>query len=739
ISESSLLEKTAALRQSNWNEQSKQGLTTVPVGDFSLYDHILDVSTTFGAIPSRYQGLDMTDLERYFAMGRGLQRNATETRKAVDVPACEMKKFFDSNYHYIVPELGPESKFSVANSRLVDQFKEAKANGFKARPTIFGPISYLLLAKAESGAPDNFKPINLLEQLVTAYAELFVQLKNEGAEWIQVDEPALVTDQTSELAAEFKKTYEKLSKIGPKVLLATYYGSIDSNISFVKDLPIQALHIDLVRGKHQLDKIVSSVQSSDIILSLGLVDGRNIWKTDIKEAISIARKVVASLGLNRIIINSTSSLLHTPHTLKTEKTLDSKVVNWLSFAVEKCQEISVIARGIVDESSVVEQLSANESAIQSRRLYSQTGNTVVRERVKNVTPDMYNRKSPFNVRQAAQREKLNFPKFPTTTIGSFPQTTEIRVARKNFVSGEINEQQYEEFLKKEIAGVVAFQERIGLDMFVHGEPERNDMVQYFGEQLEGIVFTTAGWVQSFGTRYVRPPIIVGDVSRPNPMTVKWSVYAQSLTSKPMKGMITGPVTILNWSFPREDVPKEVSSRQLALALRDEVLDLEKAGITAIQVDEPAIREGLPLKREEWSAYLTWAVDSFRLTTAGVSDSTQIHSHFCYSDFGDMMNSIQDLDADVITIENSKSDAKLLKVFDHVKYKNEIGPGLFDIHSPRVPSVDEMSDRLKSLVEHLPKDNIWVNPDCGLKTRGWKECEEQLANLVTVAKKARTSL
>ncbi|KAJ3119073.1 methionine-synthesizing 5- methyltetrahydropteroyltriglutamate--homocysteine methyltransferase [Nowakowskiella sp. JEL0407] len=741
ISESDLLALAKQIRLTHWTAQSERGVDVLPVGDFSLYDHILDMSTTFGVIPKRYQNLDLNDVELYFAMGRGLQRSSENgTRAAVDVPACEMKKFFDSNYHYIVPELGPSTEFTLNASSLIEQFEEVKAAGFSSRVVVFGPISYLMLSKPERDVDPNFNPLSLLDKLVSAYQSLFQKLADVGAEWIQVDEPYLVTDSARGLSSEYQRAFTALSAVGPNILLATYYGSIDATaLSFVNQLPIQGLHIDLERGLGQLEDVLTAVKNKEIILSLGLVDGRNIWKADLAKAIKTAQHVVSVIGNNRVIINTTSSLLHTPHTLAAETKLDAQVKDWFSFALEKCAEVSIIAKALSNPDSVALSLEKNITSIESRRKYCSTGNVDVRKRVDSVTSDMYVRKSSFEVRQTLQREKLKLLPFPTTTIGSFPQTKEIRIARKKYTSGEITEEQYDEFLKDEIRRAVEFQERVGFDMFVHGEPERNDMVQYFGEQLEGFVFTTSGWVQSFGTRYVRPPIIVGDVSRPSPMTVKWSKYAQSITKAPMKGMLTGPVTILNWSFPREDVSKEVSSRQLALALRDEVLDLERAGIAAIQVDEPAIREGLPLKKSEWATYLTWAVASFRLATAGVQDTTQIHSHFCYSDFNDMMDSIQKLDADVITIENSKSDAKLLKVFDQVKYANEIGPGLFDIHSPRVPSVEEMYDRLVAISHHLPKENLWVNPDCGLKTRGWKECEEQCSNLVEVARRARKYL
>jgi 5-methyltetrahydropteroyltriglutamate--homocysteine methyltransferase len=545
-------------------------------------------------------------------------------------------------------------------------------------------------------------------------------------------------DSSENLEKEYVTAYAELAPVAPKIVLTTYYGRLDSNVNYVSKLPVAALHIDLDRAPGQLDEVLAAVKPTNLILSLGLVSGRNVWKNDFSASIKVAQKAIDALDKDRIIIATSSSLLHTPVTLASEKKLSAEQKDWFSFALEKAAEVAVIASvlsGSQDE-KVAAALEANKASISKRREFETTSDDAVRKRVAAITPDMFNRKSPFAVRQEIQKKKLNLPKFPTTTIGSFPQTKEIRAARAKLGKGELTNAQYEEFIKKEIDHVVRFQEDIGLDLLVHGEPERNDMVQYFGELFNGFVFTQNGWVQSYGSRYVRPPIIVSDVSRSGPMTVTWSTYAQSVTKRPMKGMLTGPVTILNWSFPRADVSRELQTRQLALALRDEVIDLEKAGISAVQVDEPALREGLPLRRADWEGYLKWAVESFKLATAGVTDALQTHSHFCYSDFNDIFPSIQALDADVISIEASKSDWKLLGAFKQYGYSAQIGPGVYDIHSPRIPSEQEIKDRLKGIIEALPANLLFVNPDCGLKTRGWTETEASLKNLVAAARWAR---
>lgn len=732
ISADDLTKAAADVKKASWTGVKAAKVDLIPSGEFSLYDHVLDHSAAFNVIPKRYLGHDLSTLDIYFAMGRGRQSGD------VDVPACEMKKWFDSNYHYVVPELSESVDFKLNFNKAVEEYNEAKALGITTRPVVLGPITYLWLGKAAKDAAPDFTPISLLPKILPLYKQLLTELKAAGAEWVQVDEPVLALDAGLQFENQFNTAYTELSPVAPKILLTTYFNRLDANLNFVAKLPVAGLHIDLDRAPAQLEPTIAAIKSTSIVLSLGLVSGRNIWKTDLSAAIKAGQTAVDGLGGDRVIVATSSSLLHTPVTLASEKKLTPEQKDWFSFALEKASEVHVIAAILSgsQDSAVSEALEANRVSIAKRREFEHTSNDAVRKRVAAITPDMLQRKSPFAVRQELQKTKLKLPKFPTTTIGSFPQTKEIRTARAKYTKGEITEEEYETFIKKEIDYVVAFQEKIGLDLLVHGEPERNDMVQYFGEQFDGFVFTQNAWVQSYGSRYVRPPIIVSDVSRPHPITVKWSSYAQSVAKKPMKGMLTGPVTILNWSFPRADVTRELQSKQLALALRDEVVDLEKAGIQAIQVDEPAIREGLPLRRADWDHYLTWAVDSFRLATSGVTDATQTHSHFCYSDFDDIFPSIQRLDADVISIEASKSDMKLLKTFQHYGYSNQIGPGVYDIHSPRVPGGEEIQKRLADMLVYLQEPLLFVNPDCGLKTRGWKETEASLINLVNAAKWAR---
>ncbi|KZV77198.1 cobalamin-independent methionine synthase [Peniophora sp. CONT] len=733
LSADELTNAAADVRKGNWQALKGKGVDFVPSGEFSLYDHVLDHSAAFNVVPKRYVNQGLSPLDVYFAMGRGRQADG------VDVPASEMKKWFDSNYHFVVPEFSDETDFQLKFNKAVEEYNDAKAAGVETRPVILGPVSFLTLGKAAKEAKPGFQPISLLPKLLPIYKQLLTDLKAAGAQWVQIDEPILVLDSAANLEKEFATAYAELSPVAPKIMLATYFNRLDSNLKFVAKLPIAGLHIDLDRAPEQLDATIEAVKPTEIVLSLGVVSGRNIWKTDFEAALKLGKKAVDALGQDRVVVATSSSLLHTPVTLESEKKLTAEQKDWFSFALEKAAEVSTIAKALSgsQDSAVSKALEENKTSITKRRDFERNSDDAVRKRVAAITPEQLERQSPFATRQEVQKQKLNLPKFPTTTIGSFPQTKEIRQARAKFGKKEITEQEYEDFLKKEIESVVRFQEKTGLDLLVHGEPERNDMVQYFGEQLNGFVFTQNGWVQSYGSRYVRPPIIVSDVSRPGPITVKWSSYAQSVTEKPMKGMLTGPVTILNWSFPRADVSRELQSKQLALALRDEVVDLEKAGIKAIQVDEPAIREGLPLRRSDWDAYLKWAVDSFKLSTAGVTDALQTHSHFCYSDFDDIFPSIQRLDADVISIEASKSDMKLLKTFKQYGYSNQIGPGVYDIHSPRVPGEQEIKDRVAAMLQILPESLLFINPDCGLKTRGWKETESSLQNVVAAARWARS--
>lgn len=648
-----------------------------------------------------------------------------------------MVKWFDSNYHYVKPTLQENQTFKLkADPKPVVEYLEAKEAGIETRPVILGPVSFLALAKADRG--QKVDPVTLLQKLLPVYEELLQKLKGAGAESVQIDEPVLVFDLSPTTKAAFKPAYEKLTSLGgniPNLVLATYFGDIVHNIDVLSSIQnLYAIHVDLVRNPEQLETVLTALGSKQL-LSVGVADGRNIWKTDLKRAIETVEKAVQKLGKDRVIVASSSSLLHTPHTLASEKKLEPDVKEWFSFAVEKAQELAIIAKAVTEgPASVREALEANAKSIQARASSKRTNDPKVKDRQSKVTDEMFNRKSAFPVRIAQQQEKLKLPLFPTTTIGSFPQTKEIRISRNRFTKGEIAEEEYEKFIEKEIQEVVKIQEELELDVYVHGEPERNDMVQYFGERLTGYVFTTHAWVQSYGSRCVRPPIVVGDISRPKAMTVKESKYAASISKKPMKGMLTGPITCLRWSFPRDDVHQSVQAEQLALALRDEVIDLEAAGIYVIQVDEPALREGLPLRAGlERENYLSWAVKSFRLATAGVEDSTQIHSHFCYSEFQDFFHAIAALDADVLSIENSKSDAKLLQVFVDEAYPRHIGPGVYDIHSPRIPSEQEIKDRIDEMLQYLKPDQLWVDPDCGLKTRQWKETKAALTNMVNAAK------
>ena len=648
-----------------------------------------------------------------------------------------MVKWFDSNYHYVKPTLQDNQTFKLkSDPKPVVEFLEAKEAGIITRPVLVGPVSFLALGKADR--KQSVDPISLMEKLLPLYEELLIKLKEAGAETVQIDEPVLVFDLPLRVKNSFKPAYEKLSALGdkiPKLVLATYFGDIVHNIDVLLSLQdLYAIHVDLVRNPEQLESVIGALGPKQS-LSVGVVDGRNIWKTNMKRAIETVETAIQKLGKERVIVASSSSLLHTPHTLSSEKKLDAEVKDWFSFAVEKTHELATISKAVTEGPATVrEVLEANVKSVQTRASSKLTNDPKVKEQQSKVTEAMYDRKSPFPVRIAQQQKHLNLPLFPTTTIGSFPQTKEIRIQRNRFTKGEITAEEYEKFIEKEIQEVVKIQEELDLDVYVHGEPERNDMVQYFGERLTGYVFTTHGWVQSYGSRCVRPPIVVGDISRPEAMTVKESKYAASISKKPMKGMLTGPITCLRWSFPRDDVHQSVQAEQLALALRKEVIDLEAAGIYVIQVDEPALREGLPLRSgKEREDYLSWAVKSFRLSTAGVEDSTQIHSHFCYSEFQDFFHAIAALDADVLSIENSKSDAKLLKVFVDEAYPRHIGPGVYDIHSPRVPSEQEIKDRIEEMLRYLKPDQLWIDPDCGLKTRQWAETKAALTNMVNAAK------
>ncbi|CUM51082.1 5-methyltetrahydropteroyltriglutamate--homocysteine methyltransferase [Debaryomyces fabryi] len=730
-----LLAKGKELRSHNWKLQKEAGVDVIPSNDFSYYDQVLDLSLLFNVIPDRYTKFELAPIDVLFAMGRGLQRKATDSTPAVDVTALEMVKWFDSNYHYVRPTFSHSTEFKLnteAGLKPVDEYLEAKALGVETRPVIVGPISYLYLGKADKDSLD-LDPISLLDKFLPVYKQLLAKLKEAGAKEVQIDEPILVLDLPKEIQAKYAEVYKTLAGSDvPEIVLATYFGDVRPNLSAIKGLPVSGFHFDFARVPEQLDDVVAALGDKQT-LSVGIVDGRNIWKTDYSKASAFVAKAIEKVGKDRVVVSTSSSLLHTPVDLQNEKKLDATIKDWFSFATQKLDEVVVLAKYASGE-DVSKELAANAQSIKSRKESSITTNPKVQERLATVNESLSTRKVPFAERLPSQQAKYNLPLFPTTTIGSFPQTKDIRINRNKYTKGELTAEQYEEFINKEIETVVRFQEEIGLDVLVHGEPERNDMVQYFGEQLEGYAFTTNGWVQSYGSRYVRPPIVVGDVSRPKAMTVKESVYAQSITKKPMKGMLTGPVTCLRWSFPRDDVSQKVQALQLGLALRDEVQDLEKAGITVIQVDEPAIREGLPLRSgKERSDYLNWAAQSFRVATSGVENDTQIHSHFCYSDLDP--NHIKALDADVVSIEFSKKDdANYIQEFSN--YPNHIGLGLFDIHSPRIPSKEEFISRIEEILKVYPANKFWVNPDCGLKTRGWEETKASLTNMVDAAKHFR---
>ncbi|KAK4190408.1 cobalamin-independent synthase [Podospora australis] len=730
ISQEDLLAEGKRLRLAHWKIQKDAGVDVIPSNDFAHYDHVLDHIQFFNAVPERYTSQKLSPLDEYFAMGRGHQKGG------VDVPALEMVKWFDSNYHYVKPTLQDNQTFSlVKDPKPVREFLEAKEAGIQTRPVLVGPVSFLALGKADRGS--SVDPITLLDKLVPVYVELLKALKAAGAESVQIDEPVLVFDLRPEVKAAFKPAYEAFAAAGaeiPSLVVATYFGDIVHNFDVLPAFSaVKGLHVDLVRNPEQLEPVLKQLGPTQI-LSAGVVDGRNIWKNNFQKSLGLLQTAIKALGEDRVIVATSSSLLHTPHTLASEKKLPTDVYEWFSFASEKVKEVAILAKAVTQPEAVKAELEANAAAIKARAESKRTNDPKVKERQAAVTPEQHIRQTPFDSRYAQQKKHLSLPLFPTTTIGSFPQTNEIRVQRNKFTKGDITEAEYDDFIKKEIDLAISIQDELDLDVYVHGEPERNDMVQYFGERLQGYVFTTHAWVQSYGSRCVRPPIIVGDISRPAPMTVKESKYAASVSKKPMKGMLTGPVTCLRWSFPRDDVHQSVQCQQLALALRDEVVDLEANGIFVIQVDEPALREGLPLRKgSERDAYLEWAVNSFKLATAGVQDSTQIHSHFCYSEFQDFFHAIAALDADVLSIENSKSDAKLLKVFIDEEYPRHIGPGVYDIHSPRIPSEEEIKQRIEEMLEFLKPEQLWINPDCGLKTRKWDEVKGALTHMVNAAK------
>lgn len=755
ISRDELLAVGKDLRATNWQKQRAAGIDLIPVNDFSFYDQVLDMSCLLGNVPPRFgwQG-GQTDVDTVFTIARGTQCGASlvaeqdehvdgsdhkdcQTGK-VSTFASEMTKWFDTNYHYIVPEFRPNTRFALSGSKVFDELAEAQALGINAKPVLIGPVTYLSLGKVQDEVEQDFDPFSLLNQLLDVYETIISRLAAAGAEWIELDEPIVSTDISTRQRDALATAYARLNAAAgtAKLIVATYFGEVRDNLDSYLSLPVAALHFDFVRGTEDIDTVLAKFPQ-DKILSIGIVEGRNVWRNDYEASLDVLEKAQTVVG-ERLWIAPNCSLIHVPVTLVDEPKLDDELKRWLAFADEKQVELVDLNR-LLTHKIGVDALTRNSSAIASRRTSTRIHNQVVQDRLAAVTESDSKRQSDFAIRQQKQAGKLHLPEYPTTTIGSFPQTTDVRKARARWKKGELSDADYDLFLKSEIAKCVAFQDDIGIDMPVHGEFERNDMVEYFGEQLDGFAFTSNAWVQSFGSRYVKPPIIFGDVSRPSPMTVYWSRYAQSLTKRPMKGMLTGPVTILQWSFVRDDQPRSLTTKQIALAIRDEVLDLEAASIAAIQIDEPAFREGLPLRRSEWTEYLDWAVTAFRLSASGVRDDTQIHTHMCYSEFNDIIGAIADMDADVITIETSRSNMELLDAFVDFRYPNEIGPGVYDIHSPRVPQVGEMRKLMTKAEAVLPRRNLWVNPDCGLKTRHWDEVIPSLTNMVTVAKEIRQVL
>ncbi len=721
ISEAELQTVAKDLRRKNWQTQKENGVDLISSNDFSFYDQVLDTICLLGAIPKRYKwdGKEVS-LKTYFAMARGSQTSE------LDVPALEMTKWFDTNYHYLVPELSKDQSFQLSTNKPFEEFNEAKKYGFNTKPIILGPLSFLLLAKGLDG----FKTINLLDKILPVYKEIIKKLSELGAEWIQIDEPILVKDLDSQVVSQIKNTLNELKKSSgsSKILVATYFEDLNDEVkNEIFESDIDAVHLDLVRGNRNK----SYVKNSKKQLSLGLIDGRNVWKADLKEKIEFIKNNTSG----DIIIASSCPLLHTPYDLDLEQKVPQEIKRWLSFSKQKLQELNII-KNFINNNTHQTELKKNTDDVQDRKTSKLIHDNAVKDRIKIINKSITDRKSSYTLRAKVQKDIFSLPKYPTTTIGSFPQTSDVRQARAKFKRGEIDEKSYDKFLEEKTIDAIRKQEKIGLDVIVHGEFERNDMVEYFGEQLKGFTFTSSGFVQSYGSRCVKPPIIYGNVSRPKPMTVRWSKFAQDQTKQIVKGMLTGPITILQWSFVRDDQPRKNTAQEIAFAIRDEVQDLEKNGIRMIQIDEPALREGLPLKKKDWKEYLEWSVDCFKISSGVVKDETQIHTHMCYAEFEDIINSIAALDADVISIETSRSRMELLTTFEKFKYPNEVGPGVYDIHSPRVPTKDEMKELIKKASKLIDSKRVWVNPDCGLKTRGWPETTAALEKMVEAAKELR---
>ncbi|QJI38442.1 5-methyltetrahydropteroyltriglutamate--homocysteine S-methyltransferase [Pseudomonas sp. ADAK13] len=720
------------LRKAHWDLQKIAGIELLPVGDFAWYDQVLTHSLMFGVIPERFRPVDgKATLHTLFGMARGVSDN-----RCGGAHAQEMTKWFDTNYHYLVPEFSADQQFQLGWDQLFEEVKEARDLGHTVKPVVIGPLTYLWLGKAKGG---DFDKLDLLDRLLPLYGQIFQRLADLGVEWVQIDEPILVLDLPQDWKNAFERAYNLIQRDPLKKLVATYFGGLEENLGLAANLPVDGLHIDLVRAPDQYPVILDRLPAYKV-LSLGVVNGRNVWRCDLEKTLATLQHAHQRLG-DRLWVAPSCSLLHSPVDLGREDKLDAELKSWLAFAVQKCEEVAVLAQAVnqPDAPSVVAALAESRAVQAARAASPRIHKPAVQARVAAITAKDSQRHSPFTQRIEKQRAGLNLPLFPTTTIGSFPQTASIRLARQSYKAGKLSEAEYVEAMHSEIRHAVDVQENLGLDVLVHGEAERNDMVEYFAEQLEGYAFTRFGWVQSYGSRCVKPAVIFGDLSRPNAMTVAWIRYAQGLTNKVMKGMLTGPVTMLMWSFPREDVSREEQARQLALAIRDEVLDLEAAGIRIVQIDEAAFREGLPLRRAQWQHYLDWATEVFRLCACGVRDETQIHTHMCYSEFNDVIESIAAMDADVITIETSRSDMELLDAFEAFAYPNDIGPGVYDIHSPRVPDASEMANLLRKAAKRIPAERLWVNPDCGLKTRGWPETEAALIHMVTAARQLRAEL
>lgn len=727
ISQEELIAVGKALRARHWQQQADAGVDLLPVGDFAWYDQVLGTSLLLGNVPPRHRNEDGSlDLDTLFRVARG----RAPTGKPV--AASEMTKWFNTNYHYIVPEFQQGQSFTFAWKELLEEVDEALALGHKVKPVLLGPVAYLWLGKVKG---PEFDRLTLLKDILPIYQQVISALKEKGIEWVQIDEPALVLDLPVEWQNAYQTAYQALTG-QVKLLLTTYFDGISHHLDIIKNLPVNGLHVDISAGQDDLQHLHQALPK-DWVLSLGAINGRNVWKADLSTRY---QQVIALKNKRPLWIGTSCSLLHSPIDLNAETKLDDEVKSWFAFAVQKCEEVALLANALnAPDGEYDEQLAQYSAPIRQRQHSTRVHNATVEARLQAIEAQDSERNSPYTQRAEVQRARFNLPLWPTTTIGSFPQTTEIRTVRLDFKKGRIDTAAYRTNISEHIKQAISEQENLGLDVLVHGEAERNDMVEYFGEHFDGYVFTQNGWVQSYGSRCVKPPVIIGDISRPAPITVDWATYAQSLTEKPVKGMLTGPVTILCWSFPREDVTRETIAKQIALALRDEVDDLQKAGIGIIQIDEPALREGLPLRRNEWQAYLNWAVDAFKLSAAIADDETQIHTHMCYCEFNDIMDSIAALDADVITIETSRSDMELLEAFEHFDYPNEIGPGVYDIHSPNVPNVEWIVGLLRKAQSRIPAERLWVNPDCGLKTRGWPETRAALANMVEAAKYLRQNV